>query len=258
MKKIPLAIAGLLSAALLSSAASAEITHIRMGTEGAYPPYNSIDENGNLVGFDIEIGDALCAAMQVECEWVTSDWDGIIPGLQAKKFDTILASMSITDERKKRINFTQKYYNTPTRFMRHKGSDIEITPEGLQGKVVGVQSSTTQEDYLSSELGDVVEIKTYGSQDAANLDFASGRVDLLFADVIVLDEFLNSADGAEGEIVGPYYTDVEYFGEGAGIGVRKEDHELRRLLNAAIQQIRADGTYQKINDKYFTVDVYGD
>ena len=166
--------------------------------------------------------------------------------------------MSITEERKKRISFSQKYYNTPTQFMRQKGSGIEISREGLQGKVVGVQSSTTQENYLSSELGGVVEIKTYGTQDEANLDFASGRVDLLFADVIVLAEFNKTAGGASGEIVGPNYTDSHYFGLGAGIGVRQGDSELREKLDLAIQQIRTDGTYKKINDKYFSVDVYGD
>lgn len=229
-----------------------------MGTEGAYPPYNSIDANGKLVGFDIEIGDALCTAMKVKCEWVTSDWDGIIPALLAKKFDTIMASMSITAERMKKISFSDKYYSVPLRFIQHKGAGIEISKASLKGKVVGVQSSTIQENYLVGELSDVVEIKTYGTQGEASLDFASGRVDLLFDDVIALAEFAKTPDGANSEVIGPNYTQEKYFGKGAGIGVRKEDTELRDMLNAAIAQIRADGTYKKINDQYFFVDVYGD
>lgn len=248
----------MLAALVIAAApAHADITKITMGTEGAYPPFNFVDKDGNLQGFDVEIGNALCAAMEVECEWVTSDWDGIIPALMAKKFDTIIASMSITEERKEKIGFSQKYYNTPAKFVRMKDSGIEINSESLQGKTVGVQSSTTHENFLRGEFEDVVEIKTYGTQDEANLDFVSGRVDLLLADSVVLSEFLKSDDGQVGEFVGDSYTDPKYFGEGAGIGVRKEDTELRDMLNKAIDKIVSDGTYKTINDKYFEFDVYG-
>jgi len=236
----------------------AETLKIRMGTEGAYPPFNFIDNQGQLGGFDIDIGNALCTAMNAECEWVTSDWDGIIPALLAKKFDTIVASMSITEERKQKVAFSNKYYTTPVRFARPKGSEFEITDQELEGKIVGVQSSTVAENFLRGRYGEIVEVKAYATQDEANLDMLSGRIDLLLADSFVLGEFLNSEQGQSVEFVGPSFTDTTYLGEGIGIAVRKEDEALREKLNAAIRQIRNDGTYAKINAKYFDFDVYGD
>lgn len=248
---------------LLSSAAAvlflagpvqAEITHVKMGTEGAYPPFNNINEDGKLVGFDIEIGKALCDAMEVSCEWVTSDWDGIIPALLAKKFDTIMASMSITEERKEKVAFTDKYYTSPVRFIRRKGTDA--SPQNMADAVVGVQSATVSENLLRGKFPDA-NIKTYAEQEQANLDLTSGRVDLVAADAFVLMDFVDSEAGSDVEFVGDSFTDEEYLGEGIGIAVRKDDDELRKMLNEAIKQIRSDGTYQKINAKYFDFDVYG-
>lgn len=258
MKKLTLRI--MLLGLLLSLAAvtSAETLKIRMGTEGAYPPFNLIDKNGELAGFDVEIGKALCAAMEAQCEWVTSDWDGIIPALLAKKFDTIIASMSITEERKQKVAFSDKYYTTPVKFARAKGTGFEISDEALEGKIVGVQSSTVAENFLRGRFGDIVEVRAYGTQDEANLDLLSGRVDLLLADSFVLGEFLASESGQAAEFVGPAFTDKQYLGEGIGIAVRKEDTALLEKLNQAIQQIREDGTYARINAKYFDFDVYGD
>ena len=192
--------------------------------------------------------------MNVTCEWVTSDWDGIIPALLAKKFDTIMASMSITEERKEKIAFTNKYYTSPVRFIRRKGTDA--SPEDISGAVVGVQSATVSENLVRGRFPNA-EVKTYAEQEQANLDLTSGRVDLVAADAFVLMDFVDSEAGKDVEFVGPRYTDEEYLGEGIGIGVRKEDDELRKMLNKAIKQIREDGTYQKINAKYFDFDVYG-
>ncbi len=231
---------------------------IRIGVEGAYPPFSEVGPDGKLKGFDIDIALALCAKIGAECELVQQDWDGIIPALLAKKFDAIVASMSITEERKKRVDFTNKYYQTPARFVRKKGSGIEITKEGLKGKKVGVQRATIHDNYITDNYGDTVEIVRYGTQDEANLDMLAGRIDLLLADsVALLDGFLRTEKGRDFEFVGPELRDPRWFGEGAGIAVRKEDQDLKKLLNDAIAAIRADGTYDAIARKYFDFDIYG-
>ena len=254
MKRSKIILAALITMSAFSFSAKAET--LKLGTEGAYAPFNMVDSDGNLAGFDIEIGEALCAAMEVECEWVTSDWDGIIPALLAKKFDAIVASMSITDERKEKIDFTGKYYTSPVKFARTKGSSIEISAEGLKGKTIAVQAGTVTDNFVTGTFPDA-EVKGYKTQDEANLDFVAGRVDLLAADSFVLFDFLGTDQGSNAEAVGPDFDDPKYLGEGIGIGVRKEDSELRDKLTAAIAKIRADGTYKKINDKYFEFDVYG-
>lgn len=231
---------------------------IKIATEGAYPPFNEVGPDGKLKGFDIDIALALCEKLGAECELVQQDWDGIIPALLAKKYDAIVASMSITEERKKRIDFTDKYYQTPARFVRKKGSAIEITKEGLKGKKVGVQRATIHDNYLTDNYGDSVEIVRYGTQDEANLDMLAGRVDLLLADSIALLEgFLKTDKGKDYEFVGPELRDKRWFGEGAGIAVRKEDTDLKEALNKALAAIRADGTYEKIMRRYFDFDIYG-
>jgi lysine-arginine-ornithine-binding protein len=257
---IKLLVAGLgLLATLAAGAGAEEMRKVRMGTEGAYPPFNYIDKNGKLAGFDIEIGNALCAAAKVECTWATQDWEGIIPGLQAEKYDTIVASMSITEERKEVVDFTDKYYRTPATFVAEDAlAGMEISTETLKGKVIGVQSGTVSENFVRDNYGDVTEIRAYDTQEQANLDLVAGRVDLVFADRIVLDDgFLKTEQGKGFGFVGPNFSDPDWFGDGIGIAVRKGDDELRDLLNAAIRQILADGTYKKINDKYFNFDVYG-
>ena len=258
MKKLTFA-ALAIALTLAAGSAAADTKKVVLGTEGAYPPFNWIDENGDLRGFDVEIGDALCAAAQLDCTWVVQDWDGIIPGLLARKYDAIIASMSITEERRKKVDFTAKYYNTPAKFVRKKGADIAISREGLDGKAVGVQRATIHENFLRDNYGDVVEIKAYATQEEANLDFNAGRVDLLLADSVVLMEgFLATPEGQGAEFVGPDFTDPRWFGEGVGIAVRKGDTALHEALNRAIETIRADGTYRAINDRYFDFAVYGD
>ncbi|MFP4000120.1 MAG: ABC transporter substrate-binding protein [Desulfobacterales bacterium] len=246
---------------ILFSAASslAADDTVRIGTEGAYPPFNYTDKDGNLEGFDIEIAEALCEAADMECEFVTQSWEGMIPALLAKKYDAIIASMSITEERKKRVDFTDKYYQTPARFVKHKDDDTEISKQGLKGKTVGVQRATVSANFINDNFDDIMKIRSYATQEEANMDMTSGRLDLLFADAVVLQEgFLDKEDGEDYEFAGPGYTDKEWFGEGIGIAVRKGDDDLRKAFNKAIKQIREDGTYQEINDKYFDFDVYGD
>ena len=171
--KLTLAFSALALAASLgmSQAGADEMMKVKIGTEGAYPPFNNLESDGSLVGFDIDIAKALCAEMKAECEFVTQDWDGIIPALQAGKFDAIIASMSITDERKEKVDFSKKYYNTPPAIAVPKDSAItEATDEGLKGKLVGAQSSTTHSNYAEEKLGSA-KLKLYPTPDEYKLEY---------------------------------------------------------------------------------------
>ncbi|PTM98880.1 ABC transporter substrate-binding protein [Mycoplana dimorpha] len=251
-------IAALILAASTLLAASASAETLKIGTEGAYPPFNFQDASGKLGGFDVEIGLALCEKMKVECEVVAQDWDGIIPGLQAKKYDMIIASMFITEERKQQVSFTDPYYLAAMTLAAPKGANItDFTNEGMKGKTIGAQSGTTQANYATAVFPDA-DIKLYPTQDEVNLDMANGRLDVQVGDMIpLLDWVTKNEDGkACCELIGEPITDKKFVGDGVGIAVRQEDNALRERLNQALKDIRADGTYQKINDKYFAIDVY--
>jgi len=259
VRKFTIALFAVAALALAAGTATAkEWKKIRIGVEGAYPPFSWVEPDGTLKGFDIEIAMALCKEIGAECTLVQQDWDGIIPALLARKYDAIIASMSITEERKKKVDFTKKYYNSPAKFVRRKGSGIEITKASMKGKTVGVQRATTHDSFITAEFGDTVKIKRYATQDEAYLDAVAGRVDLLLADSIAMnDGFLQTDQGKDFEFVGPDYSDPKYFGDGAGIAIRKQDKDLKALFNKAIDAIRANGTYKRINDKYFDFDIYG-
>lgn len=231
---------------------------IRIGVEGAYPPFSEVTSDGKLVGFDIDIANALCANMNANCELITQDWDGIIPGLLAKKYDAIVASMSMTDERKQKVAFTNRYYQSPARFIHKRGAEDTISKEGLSGKNIGVQRGTVSDKFITGEFGEGVNIKRYGTQEEAYLDLKAGRIDMIFADAFVLLEFLNKEEGKDYEFIGDSYTDPKYFGEGIGIAIRKEDTSLTEQFNAAIDGIRKNGAYDKIRELYFDFDIYGE
>ncbi|MCQ4632326.1 transporter substrate-binding domain-containing protein [Shinella sp. CPCC 100929] len=255
MKKMLLALA-LAGSTLLSAQASAQT--LKIGTEGAYPPFNFQDSAGNLDGFDVQIGLALCEKMKVECEVVAQDWDGIIPGLVAKKYDMIIASMFITEERKKQVSFTDPYYLAAMTHAAPKGAGLtDFTNEGMKGKTIGAQSGTTQADYVAAVYPDA-DIKLYPTQDEVNLDMANGRLDLQVGDMIPLLDWVTKNDDGKAccELVGTPITDPKFVGEGVGIAVRQDDNDLREKLNTALKAIREDGTYKKINDKYFSIDIY--
>lgn len=253
--KLATALSTLAVAASLSTGAFAEA--LRLGTEGAYPPFNYIEADGKIAGFDVEIGQELCKRIGEECEVVAQDWDGIIPGLLANKYDFIIASMFITEERKKQVAFTDPYYLAAMTNVVPKGSDItEFTNEALADKVIGAQSGTTQADYIEATYPDA-DVRLYPTQDGVNLDMASGRIDMQVGDMLpMLDWTTKTEDGACCELAGEPITDPAFVGEGVGIALRQEDDELREKLNAALAEMRADGTYKTINDKYFNIDVY--
>ncbi|MEM0900851.1 MAG: ABC transporter substrate-binding protein [Pseudomonadota bacterium] len=244
--------------AIASASADGHSMSIKIGTEGAYPPFNQLEADGTLVGFDIDIANALCEEMGAECEFVTSDWDGIIPGLLAGNYDAIIASMSITEERLEVVDFSNKYYNSPPALAVPKDSDItEATDAALAGKTIGAQSSTTHSTY-AEELLSSASTTLYPTPDEYKLDIANGRVDAVIDDVIVLSEWLETDAGACCKLLGTLTPDLTINGPGAGIALRKGEDELKAKFNAAIDAIRANGTYKEINDKYFDFDVYGD
>ena len=247
-KKILLAAA--VSLIFTGSALAAE--KLRIGTEGAYPPFNLIDNDGEVVGFDLDIAPALCEKMQVECSVVTSDWDGIIPALNAKKFDFLIASMSITEERKVAVDFTNHYYSNGLQFIAPKKSDFKVDAAGLKGKVIGAQRATIAGEWLEDNHGRNVDIKLYDTNENAYLDLATGRLDAVLADKFVNWEWVESEAGKDFEFKGqPVFED-----DLIGIAVRKGNDQLRERLNKALAEILADGTYQKINDKYFPFSIY--
>ncbi|MGB8816422.1 MAG: ABC transporter substrate-binding protein [Rhizobiaceae bacterium] len=248
-----------LSAAVLAIGVSGAVAADKLiiGTEGAYPPFNNVTADGKVEGFDIDIANALCAEMKVECEIVTQDWDGIIPALQAKKFDAIIASMSITAERKEKVDFTNKYYNTPPAIAVAKDSTIaDVSPAALAGKTIGAQGSTIHQNYAEATYKDST-VKSYPTAEEYKLDLANGRIDAVNDDVMVLKGWVASPEGACCKILGTITPDPKIHGEGAGIAVRKGETELRDKLNAAIDAIRASGKYDEIAKKYFDFNVYG-
>ncbi len=245
------------AAAFAAFATSAVAADLNICVEGAYPPFSEINSSGDIVGFDIDIANVLCDKIGKSCAMVQSDWDGIIPALLEGKCDAIIASMSITDERKQRVDFTTKYYNSPARFLAKEDAGLTDDAAGLDGKIVGLQRGTIFQDYMDAELPDV-ELKLYGTQDEVYLDLTAGRIDAAFADSIAMsDGFLKTDAGKGYAFFGRDYGEQKYFGDGAGIAVRKGEESLRDAFTAAIGTIRASGEYKAINDKYFEVDIFG-
>ena len=250
-------ITALTAVTLILGTGSVQAADLRVGVEGAYPPFSWKESDGTLKGFDIEIAEAICAEMNRKCVLIEQDWDGMIPALLAKKFDTIIASMSITEERKKRVDFSDKYYNTPAKFVAKKGAGLEISKSGLKGKRIGLQRGTTHQCFMEKMYPEA-ELVLYGTQDEVFQDLAIGRIDAQFSDSIAAnDGFLKTDAGKDFEFTGGDQHDEACHGPGAGMTVRKQDKELRMELNAAIKAIREKGIYQKINAKYFDFDIFG-
>jgi len=230
---------------------------VRIGVEGAYPPFSEVGPDGKLKGFDIDMAWALCAEMKAECTLVQQEWDGIIPALNARKFDAIIASMAATDERRKSVSFSEKYYNTPARLVAKAGAPLQATAEGLKGKKIGVQRSTIHDRYVT-DMFKGSEVVRYAKADEVYLDLAAGRLDVVMGDAVALDGgFLKKPQGKGFAFFGPAYNDVKYFGTGSSVAVRKADQALADKFSAAVKALRANGSYKKIQDKYFDFDVYG-
>ncbi|TGT46316.1 transporter substrate-binding domain-containing protein [Mesorhizobium sp. M8A.F.Ca.ET.165.01.1.1] len=248
----------LTAAAILLMVGEAEADQtIHFATEGAFPPFNERAPDGSLAGFEIDLGMAMCARMGRHCEFIAQEWDGMIPGLLAHKYDGIFASMAITEERKKKIDFSNKYYESGGVFVAPVGVTIDVADKQLKAKTVGTLSGSTYLCYLEKTYP-TAKVVTYPNADALYLDLTSGRLDAIFADAVASDFGLLKTDaGKNMAFASKIVTDRGCFGEGAGIGLRKEDAQLREELNKAITEVRQDGTYDKIAKKYFGYDIYG-
>lgn len=256
-----IALLGALALSILSPLAMADDAKpLRIGIEAAYPPFAFKTSDGQISGFDYDIGNALCAEMKVECKWIEQEFDGLIPALKVRKFDAVLSSMSITDDRKKSVDFTGKYYATPAKLAMKAGAELKDPLVDLKGKKVGVQRSSVYDRYATDIFAPAgAEIVRYSSQNEIFLDMQSGRLDATLADSVNIDDgFLKTDGGKAFAFAGPDFTDVKYFGEGQGIAVRKGDKVLADKISAAILAIRANGKYKEVQDKYFDFDVYGE
>jgi polar amino acid transport system substrate-binding protein len=257
MKPLKLFIGLMIFSVLLSvnvtTVEAKEWKKVVIATEGGYPPFNNVNAAGEIIGFDVELGNALCKQMGVECEFVVQEWDGIIPSLNAGKYDAVIASMYITEERMEKVAFTRPYFMAAMSMVGSKSANItDVSSEALKGKVIGAQRGTTQSEYIELMYKDVAEIRLYAKQDQVNLDMANGRLDLQAGDLAPLIEWVNNGDdGKCCEIVGEPITDSKYVGYGAGITIRKSDNDLREMFNSALETLVSNGTHKKISDKYF-------
>ena len=267
-----------LSLSVLGLASIANSQTIRIGTEGAYPPWNNINSAGNLEGAEIDFGNEACERMGVTCEWVTQDWDGIIPALLQGKYDIIIAGMSITEERKEKVNFTTGYMTDGARFAVLKDSglaDLNIAGmskvnlnnaggkeqaaigqliAAMDGMTVCVQSSTIHQNFLEKHMSGAVDVKLYQAVDDHNLDLAAGRCDAILADVGSIIDFMESDGGVDVAFTGPTFSGG-VFGDGVGGAVRKEDIDILEMWNAAISEMSKDGTTAEITKKLFGRDI---
>ena len=235
---------------------------LKVAIDPTYEPFTFKTADGKPTGFDVDVATALCEQIKRKCEFVEQVWDSMIPGLNAKKYDVIISSMSITDDRLKEVDFTDKYYNTPSRIVLKKR--VKFTDAAsIKGKKLGVLKGSTQEKYALGELKTAgVVINSYEAQDQVYLDIKSGRLDGTVADYMeVTGGFLSKPEGAKYELVGPDLKEPKYFGYGAGIALRKGEDKLKGELNQAIKAIRGNGSYKTMADKYFAkynIDVYGE
>ena len=232
---------------------------LRVGIEAASKPFAYKTADDKLAGFDVDIANALCNELKMKCVFIEQDWKGIIPGLQTRKYDAIISSMSITEERKKAVDFTERYYHTPPRLIAKLSNKLAGTPESLKGKKVGVLQGSTQEIYAQEIFKKAgANIISYTSQNEVFLDLKAGRIDATLVDSVQgHDGFLVNDTKKEFGFTGPVFNDPKIFGHGAGIALRKGEDELKLKLNLAIKTIRSNGVYKKIQDKYFDFDVYG-
>ena len=243
MKKLVIAA---LIGAFAFSAAAAEKQKIRFATEASYAPFETVNEKNEIVGFDVDLAQAMCAKINAECTFTNQAFDSLIPSLKYKRFDALMAGIDVTPERQKQVDFTNTYYDNSAVFVAVAGKFDSI--DALKGKQIGIQNGTTHQKYLMEQFKDM-KIVPYDSYQNAVLDMKNGRIDAVFGDTAVINEWLKSNDNLK--TVGERVTDPEYFGTGLAIAVRKGNSGLKDSLNKALGEVKADGTYDTLYKKWF-------
>ena len=258
VQKTKIWIALALAASCFTASVSAkEWKTVRFGTDATYAPFESVDSSGKIVGFEVDYGMALCERMKLTCTFQNQDWDGIIPSLLANKYDVIFSSMNITEERAKKVLFSDMYYATPPVFATSKNvKGDDVSPAALKGKTIGTQSSTVHANYLE-KLYKGSEIKLYPTQDEPNLDLASGRIDYVVGDSLVEEDFIEKKGNGCCRIVAKIARLPDVHGPGVGAAFRPDDKDLKDMFNKAIAELDADGTYKKLEAKYFKDSIRG-
>jgi len=260
MKKQVLVLSLLMATLAAGSAFAAGPKTLRIGTDPTYAPFEMKNAQGQLVGFDIDLANEICKRMETKCTFVESDFDALIPSLKAKKIDAIISSLSITEKRQQEIAFSEKLYAANSRLIAPKGSKIQPTLESLKGKTIGLLQGTTQETYANDNWRPKgITVTPYANQDLVYQDLTAGRIDAAFQDEVAASEgFLKQPAGKDFAFAGPSVKDKKYFGDGTGIGLRKDDTELKAAFDKALAEMRKDGTYDKFAKKYFDFNVYGE
>jgi polar amino acid transport system substrate-binding protein len=237
-----------------ASAGAKDWKTVRIGMDATYPPFESVDSKGDIVGFEVDYSKALCAKMQVTCTFQNQDWDGIIPALLSGKFDIIVSSMNETPARAKRVLFSDVYYATaPVWVAQASNKSNDVSPAAMKGKTVGAQSSTVFSNFLDRDYKGV-EVKLYPGGDEPFADLASGRIDYVVNDILVSEKFIEKNPGCC-RIVSEIKRDPEVFGPGVGAAFRPDDTDLKDMFNKAVAELNADGTFKKLEANYFKIDI---
>ncbi|ANF57068.1 transporter substrate-binding domain-containing protein [Halotalea alkalilenta] len=229
---------------------------IRIGVDVPYEPMEYRNPDGSLTGFDIELGDALCERAELQCEWVVQAWDGIIPGLLSRRFDAIMSSMTINEERRQQVLFSEPYISPPSAWFAPSSEGFtSADAQTLKGKTIGVQRGTLQDNYVTDLYGSEAQIRRYATADDLVIDMSAGRIDIAFLDFPIGKTTMLDADQGDYVVVGDMIDEPkEYFGDGFGIAFRPRDEALAERFNQALAEVREDGTYQSLYDKYFGVE----
>ncbi|SDL26113.1 amino acid ABC transporter substrate-binding protein, PAAT family [Franzmannia pantelleriensis] len=259
MRYSTLFLSATLCATLVSGTVQArDYDEVRLGVDVPYEPFMYRQSDGELTGFEIELGEAVCDYLDITCTWVEQDWDGIIPGLMARNYDAIMSSMAITEERAQRVLFSEPYYTTPSAWITTHAHDIDIDDrDSLDGLTVGVQRATLQDNYVTELYGDVLDIRRYTGVDDVVTDLRAGRLDLTFMDYPIAEAAIEiDTDGSDFQRISDFIKEPEHiFGQGVGVAFRPRDEALAERFNKALAALKEDGTYDEIMQRYFSYDV---